>query len=120
VKKESKQKQISTYLKNNPSHSARQVAKLFNTGIGYVYTCKSKAGLTKPKLQRIDTATASAITDVLSATSAAYKKATKEGVVEGSFDLSINITSSKGDTLVVSMVEARELYSALKPVVEGV
>jgi len=113
----SKKEKILVYLKANPNKSTIQVAKALGVRKEYVYNIKSAEGMTKPK--SINGAMKKAITSALVDTKPAAKdKIVHKHIDSATVSVKIQLEMSSQRYFTMSIQEAQELYSTLKPLME--
>jgi len=103
--KKSKKDRVISFAKSNPSMPRKEMAKTVGVKLKYLYSILSEAGLTNK-----NHAAAKRTTD--------SSKTTKQKQVVGKPTLLVTF-SITGNTFVVSLDEAREMYRELKPLMEG-
>lgn len=100
MKKLSKQQQIIDYFKENPTATPKKVASVFKVTRGYVYSCKCIAK-NRQKLQDF-----------------VPKQTVHKHVDSNTVCVKIQLEMSSQRYFTMSIQEAKELYVALKPLVE--
>jgi len=100
MKKLSKQQQIIDYCKKNPTATPKKVARLFKVTRGYVYSCKCIAK-NRQKLQDF-----------------VPKQTVHKHIDSATVSVKIQLEMSSQRYFTMSIQEAQELYSTLKPLME--
>ena len=99
--KKSKKQRVIDFAKSNPTMSRKEMAKAVSVKLKYLYSILSEAGLTDKNHP-----------------GARKAKTTKQKQVVKKPTLLVTF-SITGNTFVLSLNEAREVYNELKPLMEG-
>ena len=102
--KKSKKQRVIDFAKSNPTMSRKEMAKAVSVKLKYLYSILSEAGLTDK--------------NHAAAKVPGNAKTTKRKQVVKKPTLLVTF-SITGNTFVVSLAEAREMYNELKPLMEG-
>jgi deoxyribose-phosphate aldolase len=106
MKKLSKQQQIIDYCKKNPTATPKKVARLFKVTIQYVYSCKCIA---KNRQKLLSTTVRKDFVP---------KQTVHKHIDSATVSVKIQLEMSSQRYFTMSIQEAQELYSTLKPLME--